>query len=131
MGVTITFQMRFSGWVLRASSQARTAISLVPSRSSTSTSNDQKHQHQYFPYFVAFSGWSSVHTCHVSPPSSVTSTLVTFLPPPARTTTPLPLYTLSNYKTFCQVSTDCLPIAVQVAIAKFHSKFGVLYLFFS
>lgn len=81
----MTFQMRFSGWVLSASSHARTAISLVPRRSSTSTSKDQKHQHQYLPYFVGFSGCSNVHTCHVSPPSIVISTLVTFLPPPACT----------------------------------------------
>jgi hypothetical protein len=33
-----------------------------------------------------FSEWSNVHTCHVSPPSIVTSTRVTFLPPPASST---------------------------------------------
>ena len=80
---TIRFQLRCSGWVLRPSSQARTAISLVPSRSITSTSKDQKHQHQYLPYLFGFSVWSNVHTCHVSPPSNVTSTRVTFLPAPA------------------------------------------------
>lgn len=84
----MTFQMSFSGWVLRVSSQARTAISLAPSRSSTSTSSDQKHQHQNLPYLLGFSGWSSVHTCHVSPPSIVTSTRVTFFPPPVVNFTP-------------------------------------------
>uniref|UniRef100_A0A0E0ID60 Uncharacterized protein n=1 Tax=Oryza nivara TaxID=4536 RepID=A0A0E0ID60_ORYNI len=68
------FQMSFSGWVLCDWSQARTAISLAPRRSSTSTSTDQKHQHQCLPYLVGFSGRSSTHTSHVSPPSSVTST---------------------------------------------------------
>lgn len=76
------FQMSFSGCVLSVSSHALTAISLVPSKSSTSTSNDQKHQHQYLPYLFGFSGWSNVQTCHESPPSIVTSTLVTFFPPP-------------------------------------------------
>uniref|UniRef100_A0A0A9GTR8 Uncharacterized protein n=1 Tax=Arundo donax TaxID=35708 RepID=A0A0A9GTR8_ARUDO len=80
--IPMRFQMSFSGWVFMASSQARTAISLAPSRSSTSTSTDQKHQHQYLPYLVGLSGWSSEHTCHVSPPSRVTSTRVTFRPPP-------------------------------------------------
>ena len=80
---TKRFQIRFPGWVLRPSSQARTAISLAASRSITSTSNDQKHQHQYFPYLFGFSWWSNLHTCHFSPPSIVTSTRVTFLPPPA------------------------------------------------
>ncbi|GLT87254.1 hypothetical protein SLE2022_053470 [Rubroshorea leprosula] len=79
---TMTFQMSFSGWVLWVWSQARTAISLAPSKSSTSTSRDQKHQHQYLPYLLGFSEWSSVHTRHVSPPSIVTSTRLTFLPPP-------------------------------------------------
>ncbi|MFS7948620.1 hypothetical protein Hanom_Chr06g00562121 [Helianthus anomalus] len=76
------FQMSFSGWVLKVSSQARTAISLAPRRSRTSTSNDQKHQHQYLPYLFGFSLWSKLHTLHVSPPSNVTSTRVTFFPPP-------------------------------------------------
>ena len=78
----MTFQMSFLGWVLRVSSQARTAISLAPSRSSTSTSSDQKHQHQYLPYLLGFSLWSTLHTCHVSPPSIVTSTRFSFFPPP-------------------------------------------------
>ncbi|KAF5790985.1 hypothetical protein HanXRQr2_Chr09g0389551 [Helianthus annuus] len=81
--ITMRFQMSFSGWVLRVSSQARTAISLALRRSRTSTSSDQKHQHQYFPYLFGFSLWSRLHTFHVSPPSIVTSTLVTFFPPPA------------------------------------------------
>lgn len=99
--------MRFSGWVLSASSHALTAISLVPRRSSTSTSRDQKHQHQYFPYLVGFSGWSNVHTCHVSPPSIVTSTRVTFLPPPiTKYTTNVSFQPkkVRNYKiTTCQI----------------------------
>ena len=74
--------MGFSGWVLSDWSHARTAISLAPRRSRTSSSTDQKHQHQYLPYLLGFSGWSRSHTSHVSPPSSVTSTRVTFLPPP-------------------------------------------------
>ena len=80
---TMIFQLSFSGWVLRVSSQARTAISLAPRSSSTSTSRDQKHQHQYFPYLLGFSSWSKLQTCHVSPPSRVTSTRVTFFPPPS------------------------------------------------
>lgn len=76
------FQMSLSGWVFKDSSQARTATSLALSRSRTSTSSDQKHQHQNLPYLFGFSWWSSSQTLHVSPPSRVTSTLVTFLPPP-------------------------------------------------
>lgn len=96
---TITFQMSFSGWVLRVSSQARTAISLETSRLRTSTSSDQKHQHQYFPYLFPFSGWSNTHTCHVSPPSIVTSTRVTFFPPPVLFSR-IKLY--NNFITFLQ-----------------------------
>ena len=113
--------MSFSGCVLRASSQARTAISLAPIRSSTSTSKDQKHQHQYLPYLLGFSGWSKLHTCHVSPSSIVTSTRVTFLPPPARTSRRLLSH--SSYKfpvdkkhNKLQLSTfNWLPTILQVA----------------
>ena len=83
----MTFQMSFSGWVLRVSSHARTAISLATRRLRTSTSMDQKHQHQYFPYLLGFSWCSNEHTCHVSPPSIDISTRVTFFPPPVDHTT--------------------------------------------
>lgn len=93
----MTFQMSFSGWVFWVSSQALTAISLATSRLRTSTSSDQKHQHQYFPYLFGFSWWSSVHTCHVSPPSIVTSTRVTFFPPPVKHTQLRKVETLSFF----------------------------------
>eukprot|EP00965_Chrysotila_dentata_P144267 4764823-Pleurochrysis_carterae.AAC.1 len=51
----------------------RVRVSSACARASCS----KKHQHQYLPYSVGFSGCESVVSVHVLPPSSETSTRIT------------------------------------------------------